>query len=79
MNEVFIVLLTYLLLDIIDSKHFNEIQSLVVDCYASSFQLRCWPCLLHLRILGLKDIRDFVDVFNFMQQHEIIVIVNVFH
>jgi hypothetical protein len=48
---------------------FNEIQSLIIDCYSSSLQLRCWPYLPHLSILKVKGVRDFVDVFNFSQQH----------
>jgi len=48
---------------------FNEIQSLIIDCYSSPLQLRCWPYLPYLRILKVKGVRDFVDVFNFAQQH----------
>jgi hypothetical protein len=47
----------------------NEIQSLVVDCYASSLQLRCWPYLPYLRVLRVKGVRDFAHVFNFARQH----------
>ncbi|CAF2487096.1 unnamed protein product [Rotaria sp. Silwood2] len=47
----------------------NEIQSLVIDCYASSLQLRIWPYLPNLRTLTVKGVRDFVDIFNFAQRH----------
>ncbi|CAF4968444.1 unnamed protein product [Rotaria sp. Silwood1] len=48
---------------------FNEIQSLIIDCYSSPLQLKCWPYLPHLRILKVKGVRDFVDVYNFVRQH----------
>ena len=54
---------------ILSILQFNEIQSLVIDCYSSSLQLRCWPYLPHLRILKVKGIRNFGDVFNLAQQH----------
>ncbi|CAF4315515.1 unnamed protein product [Rotaria sp. Silwood2] len=47
----------------------NEIESLVIDCYASSIQLRKWPYLPRLITLRLKGVRNVVDVFNFAQQH----------
>jgi len=47
----------------------NEIQSVVIDCYASPFQLQNWPYLPDLRTLRVKGVRDLVDVFNFAQQH----------
>ncbi|CAF4861796.1 unnamed protein product, partial [Rotaria sp. Silwood1] len=48
---------------------FNEIESLIIDCYSSPLQLRCWPYLPHLRILKVKGVRDVIDVFNFAQRH----------
>jgi hypothetical protein len=50
---------------------FDEIQSLIIDCYSSPLQLKCWPFLPHLRILKLKGVRDMIDVFNFVKQHAI--------
>jgi hypothetical protein len=47
----------------------NEIESLVIDCYASPLQLKSWPYLPYLRTLRVKGVRDCVDVFNFAQQH----------
>ena len=47
----------------------NEIQSLVIDCYASSLQLNKWPYLPHLKILRVKGLRDYIDIFNFTLQH----------
>ena len=32
----------------------NEIQSLAIDCYVSSLQLRTWPYVPNLRTLKLK-------------------------
>ena len=48
---------------------FNKIQSLVIDCYSSTLQLKCWPYLPHLRTLKLKGVRIYVDVLKFVQQH----------
>jgi hypothetical protein len=48
---------------------FNEIQSLIIDCYSSPLQLKCWPYLPHLKMLKVKGVRIFADVFNFAQQH----------
>ncbi|CAF2835867.1 unnamed protein product [Rotaria sp. Silwood2] len=48
---------------------FNEIQSLIIDCYSSPLQLKCWPYLPHLRILKVKGVRDFADVYKFVRQH----------
>ncbi|CAF4470419.1 unnamed protein product [Rotaria socialis] len=47
----------------------NEIQSLVIDCYGSSLQLKTWPYLPNLRTLKVKGAQDLVDVFKFAQQH----------
>ena len=47
----------------------NEIQSLVIDCYGAPFQLKNWPHLPDLRILIVKGIRDWIDLFNFARQH----------
>jgi hypothetical protein len=47
----------------------NEIKSLVIDCYASPLQLKIWPYLPYLTTLRVKGVREFVDVFNFAQQH----------
>ena len=48
---------------------FNEIQSLIIDCYSSPLQLRCWPYLPPLRTLKLKGVRIYVDVLKFVQKH----------
>ncbi|CAF1400667.1 unnamed protein product [Adineta steineri] len=48
---------------------FNEIESLIIDCYSSPLQLRCWPYLPHLRILKVKGVRNVINVFNFAQRH----------
>jgi hypothetical protein len=47
----------------------NEIESLVIDCYASPLQLKNWPYLPHLRILIVKGVRELIDVFKFAKQH----------
>jgi hypothetical protein len=47
----------------------NEIQSLIIDCYASPLQLKVWPYLPDLRILRVKGVRNFVNVFSFAKQH----------
>jgi hypothetical protein len=47
----------------------NEIESLVIDCYASPFQLERWPYLPHLRTLIVKGVREWIDIFNFAKQH----------
>jgi hypothetical protein len=47
----------------------NEIESLVIDCNASPLQLKVSPYLPDLRILRVKGVQDWVDVFNFAQQH----------
>jgi hypothetical protein len=47
----------------------NEIESLVIDYYASPFQLKSWPYLPNLRTLTIKGVRDLVDVFNYAQQY----------
>jgi len=47
----------------------NEIQSLVVDCYASTLQLSKWPHLPCLKTLRLKGINDYDDICNFASQH----------
>jgi hypothetical protein len=48
---------------------FSEIQSLIIDCYSSPLQLRCWPYLPHLKTLKLKGVRIYADVLKFVQQH----------
>jgi hypothetical protein len=48
---------------------FNEIQSLMIDCYSSPLQLKCWPYLPHLKMLKVKGVRDFVGVYNFAHKH----------
>jgi hypothetical protein len=50
---------------ILSLLRFNEIQSVVIDCYASPFQLKYWPHLPDLRTLRVKGVRDLVDVFKF--------------
>jgi hypothetical protein len=47
----------------------NKIQSLIIDCYGSPFQLKSWPHLADLRTLRIKGVRELVDVFNFVEQH----------
>ncbi|CAF4655444.1 unnamed protein product [Rotaria socialis] len=47
----------------------NEIESLAIDCYASSIQLNKWPYLPQLITLRLKGVRNLVDVYNFAQKH----------
>ena len=47
----------------------NDIQSLVIDYYASPLQLKSWPCLPNLRRLIVKGVRSRMDVFHFAQQH----------
>ncbi|CAF2725237.1 unnamed protein product [Rotaria sp. Silwood2] len=48
---------------------YNDIESLVIDCYASPLQLTCFPYLPNLRILKIKGVREFIDVFNFARKH----------
>jgi hypothetical protein len=47
----------------------NEIQSLIIDWYASPLQLKSWSYLPDLRTLRVKGVRDWLGVFNFAQQH----------
>jgi hypothetical protein len=47
----------------------NQIESLVIDCYASPLQLKNWPYLSHLRTLIVKGVRELIDVFEFAKQH----------
>ncbi|CAF4684395.1 unnamed protein product, partial [Rotaria sp. Silwood2] len=48
---------------------YNDIESLFIDCYASPLQLTYFPYLPNLRILKIKDLREFIDVFNFARKH----------
>jgi hypothetical protein len=47
----------------------NEIQSLIIDCYASPLHLKTWPHLPHLKSLAVKGVRDWIDVFNFCKAY----------
>ncbi|CAF3339020.1 unnamed protein product [Rotaria sp. Silwood2] len=47
----------------------NEIESLVIDRYASPLQLRRWPYLPNLTTLRLQGVRNFRDVFKFARKH----------
>ena len=46
----------------------NEIESLLIDCNASSLQVRVWPYLPHLTKLTVKGLRDPVDLFRFVKR-----------
>lgn len=50
---------------ILSTLRLNEIQSLIIDCYASPLQLKTWPHLPHLKSLTVKGVRDWLDVSNF--------------
>ncbi|CAF1606524.1 unnamed protein product [Adineta ricciae] len=47
----------------------NEIESLIIDCYASPLQLKQRPHLQYLKTLIVKGVRQWIDVFNFAKQH----------
>ncbi|CAF2884679.1 unnamed protein product [Rotaria sp. Silwood2] len=47
----------------------NQIESLVIDRYASPLQLRRWPYLPNLTTLRLQGVRNFRDVFKFARKH----------
>ncbi|CAF1271985.1 unnamed protein product [Adineta ricciae] len=54
---------------LLSSLRFDEIQSLTIDVHASLLQIRCWPYLPRLRILKVKGVRNFRDVFSFAHRH----------
>jgi hypothetical protein len=37
--------------------------------FRTSLQLSKWPYLPHLKILRVKGLRDYIDIFNFTLQH----------
>ena len=47
----------------------NQLQTLVIDIGASSFQLTRWPHLPSLTTLRLYGLRDFEDATTFILQH----------
>ena len=54
---------------ILSTLQLNEIQSLIIDCYASPLQLKTCPHLPHLTSLTVKGVRDWIDVSNFCKAH----------
>ncbi len=54
---------------ILSTLRLNEIQSLIIDCYASPLRLKTWPHLPHLKSLTVKGVRDRIDVFNFCKAY----------
>ncbi|CAF4089515.1 unnamed protein product, partial [Rotaria sordida] len=47
----------------------NEIDSLIIDCYASALQLTKWPYLPHLKKLQIKGVCNYFDICHFVMQH----------